>query len=457
MKLKLINKLLLPMFAAFILGSCNDDSDNVTSIDYSADAQIYSFKLTAKPDNAIDTLNYPVLAKTLFSIDQLNRVIFNRDSLPYQTRLKKYSVAITYSSASPSKVELVYPDTVMEWNGTDSVDFATHLYPVFKVTAQSGYSLEYTIDLKIRKVDPDLINWSKNTTSLPSTVRDQKTVMTNDGFYTYSIDNDNQLYLRKTDEKVSSYEPKQGINGITASDILLESITYFKGELYALDKFNNAYNSSNGTDWYQKSANVKAILGVLPSSSEDKDVLLLLTENAGKYSLAKTMDMITVTPIRELTSFELNSFPLSGFSSTVNYDRNNLNKNILAITGGLKSDNNYSNLTWLIQTNSNGELRINSNQQHNRFQAKEGIVSFMYNDYLYVLTNNKFYKSNFADSWLLAPDKEQFEESMTSMHGQSVLIDNKNNIWIFGGIPDSGTTPFLEIWKGRINKLNVAD
>ncbi len=69
MKLKHINKLLFFVLAIITLSSCNSDSDTI-SLDASADAQIYSFALAAIADNAVDSVNYPILASTLFSIDQ---------------------------------------------------------------------------------------------------------------------------------------------------------------------------------------------------------------------------------------------------------------------------------------------------------------------------------------------------------------------------------------------------
>lgn len=453
MKLKHINKLLFFVLAIITLSSCNSDSDTI-SLDASADAQIYSFALAAIADNAVDSVNYPILASTLFSIDQGNRIIYNRDSLPYQTRLKNYAVTISYSSATPSKVELIYADSVAEWNGSDSVDFSLH--PNFKVTAAVGATStrEYTIDIRIRKVDPELINWNKQVLLIPSSVKEQKTLLKeNDGFYTFSIDKDNQFYLHKTNAAVTDYETKLPINGINASDVLLESITLFNGKFYAIDKSKNGYSSSDGINWSQKSSGIKALLGVLPGASADKDALLVITDRT-QDSFAKTTDMATIDPIRILSDFESAGISFSGFSSVTNYDRSNLNKNILAVTAGQKADNSYSNLTWFMQVDGSGVFRVTSNQQHNRFAAKAGIASFMYDGYLYALTDNKFYKSMFADSWNLAPDKEQFSADMVSTTAQSVIVDDENNIWIFGGISGTGDFPVLDIWKGRLNKLN---
>jgi len=455
MKLKHIYKLLFFVFTIFTLSSCNNDSDTITQIDASADAQIYSFALAAKAYDAIDSLNYPILAKTSFSVDQDNRLVFNRDSLPFQTKLRNYAVTISYSSsATPSKVELIYADSVAEWNGSDSIDFS--LYPKFKVTAANGTSnKEYTIDIRIRKVDPDLINWSKITLAIPSSVKEQKTLMTEtDGFYTFSIDNDNQLYLHKTDAEVTKYKTKEVINGISASNIKLETITLLNGKFYAIDNLKNGYISTNGIDWTQKSSDVKSILGILPFTSADKDVLLVITTDGTKDSFTKTSDMENFEPIRELSTFESNGLSFSGFSSVTNYDRSNLNKNILTITSGKKADGSYSNLTWFAQVDESGDFRITSNQQHNRFTAKAGIVSFLYDDYLYVLTDNKLYKSMFADSWNLADDKEQPADMEKEASAQSVIVDNNNYIWIFGGVSDDGGTPVLDIWRGRINKFN---
>ena len=90
MKLKKFSYLLFFVtFSLIALSSCNDNNTTTTTEGGSADAQIYSFKLSAIAISSIDSVNYPIMASTRFSIDQSQNLIYNIDSLPYKTKIKK--------------------------------------------------------------------------------------------------------------------------------------------------------------------------------------------------------------------------------------------------------------------------------------------------------------------------------------------------------------------------------
>jgi len=450
MKLKQITKLLFIAFLAFTVVACNSSDTEYTTQTLSADAQIYSFKVSAKPDTKLDTLNYPILAKTAFTIDQLNRRIFNLETLPFGTRLKKFAVTISYNTSyPPSKVELIYPESTEEWNGTDSVDFA--LNPEFKITASNGQSTRtYRIDFQIRDNDPELIEWSPATLKLPTSITSrQKTLLKGEEFYTFSLNGTN-LVLNRAQMSSSTYGNTENTN---ASNIVLESITLYNGKFYAIDTANKPYVSENGTSWQQKSGDVNAIIGVVPDEEATKDILLVIIKSADDYIFAKTTDMETIYPVRALNNLEKEKFPvLGGFSSATNINRDNTNQNILSITGGKNAAGEWINTTWSFQLNKSGELQVNSSQNHYVFAAKEGLASFIYNNKLYALTNQKLYKSTYGQGWIVAPDKEQPADYAKASF-ESVIVDQDNYIWIFGGIPDGGTAPDSKILKGRLNSL----
>jgi hypothetical protein len=458
MKLKQITKLLFVVFLAFTIGSCNEDtSTTTTSLDFSADAQIYSFSLKAKAYSAIDSVTYPVLAKTRFSIDQFRTHIYNPDSLPYKTSLKKFHATLAYASSTPSMVQLVYPnDSIVDWNSSDSIDFSTPSYPKFKITATNGTATkEYTVDIRIHQVDPDVLVWTEQSLKLPSTVSKQKTLQKDNIFYTFSIDTDNKFYLHKTTASLTSYEPKKAATGLTASDVVLGSITLFNGQFFAIDKSNKGYVSGDGIEWTPESNEVYSILGVLPDYTTAEDSLLVITKKDNKYYFAKSLDLKILKEVRELNNNEVNNMPVSDFSSTTSYDNTNLNRNILSITGGKNFSGTLVNNTWSFQVDDSNVFRLTYNQENMVFAAKAGLVSFLYDGYLYALTGKQLYKSSsFGSRWVAAPQKEMLDPSMVNAHSQSVIVDSDNYIWIFGGVSDSGSTPVLQIWKGRLNKLN---
>ncbi len=460
MKFRQITKfLLLFVLAALTISSCSDDEETTTTIGSSSDAQIYSFKLAAKPNNALDSTTYPQIAKTKFSIDQFKLLIYNADSLPYRTAMRKFYATLAFSTSGTSSIHLVYPDTIMEWNKTDSVDFSIAT-PKFLVTAADGLSKkEYTLDLRVHQVDPDTLIWASQALSLPSTVKQQKTVLKGTSFYTFSIDADNTFYIRKATTTSAAYDNKQAVSGLNANNVELGSITLFKDNFYALDKAHNVYNSTDGINWTLKQSNVLTILGVVPglASDGDEDKLLVITENNEFATFADYSSSMQI--VRALTSTELNGnsvqkgVPFSVFSSSVNFDRKNQNLNMLAVTAGKTKSGVNSNDTWMFRVSDTNVLQVSVASKNSIFAANEGIVTFVYDGYFYALTKKIFYKSGFSFKWAEAPSKEQFVDPLVpNASGQSIIVDDKNYIWIFGGVTGSGSVPST-IWKGRLNKL----
>ena len=86
MKLNYFFTLLIAFVALF--AACNDN--NETTIENpSSDGQIVSFKVSAYPKNATDSLKYPYLAKTKFTVLNAGaHRIFNLDSLPVNIEIK---------------------------------------------------------------------------------------------------------------------------------------------------------------------------------------------------------------------------------------------------------------------------------------------------------------------------------------------------------------------------------
>jgi hypothetical protein len=458
MKLKQITKLLFVAFSVVTLASCNDNSTTYVTEDPSANAQIYSFALSATLSNVsgIDSVNFPILAKTRFSIDQFKLLIYNSDSLPYKTRLTKYMAKLTYEN--PYKIEILYPnDSVVAWSTSDSIDFSLH--PQLKVTPANGKLDDvkiYTIDIRIHKVDPDSLVWTNVTGSfeLPNTIERQKTLLVGDSlFHTFSIDKDGKFYSYEINKSATSpLSWKKQPTTVIPATVKLESITSFNKKFYAVDADGKAYSSTDGVVWQVSNSNVQSILGVLPGKEAAKDSLLVVTKQSGKYVFAKTLDMQSLRIVKRNSEPEVPAtFPVQGFTSVTNYDRSNLNRNILAVTAALPT----SNLTWSFRQGG-GQLEVESNQKNTLFDPSEDVRTFLYDGYVYALTKNLLYKtSSFGFKWIAASAKEKFMPG-TSNSKQSVIVDGDNYIWIFGGIDTttmgSGSV-VRQVWKGRINRL----
>ncbi|MDR2843851.1 MAG: DUF6242 domain-containing protein, partial [Candidatus Symbiothrix sp.] len=93
--------------------SCLGDEEEIEKIT-SADAQITAFSLLHD--------SIPALSKTVFTIDQANGLIFNHDSLPFETVLYD-SIKLQYTAGSElaMNIKVLYGETPVWRTSGDSV------------------------------------------------------------------------------------------------------------------------------------------------------------------------------------------------------------------------------------------------------------------------------------------------------------------------------------------------
>src|SRR5690606_37076413 len=100
-----------------IFTSCLN-SDGI-ELEYSADAQIYSLKLSSREDTS------KILNSTFFTIDQVNGKIFNKEPLPFQFHVDSAAIDISgansYTTLYDITLSISGSDDV-NWYKSDSVD-----------------------------------------------------------------------------------------------------------------------------------------------------------------------------------------------------------------------------------------------------------------------------------------------------------------------------------------------
>lgn len=205
MKIKFLPLIAVFFAATSIMTSCLDN--DVDQITYTSETSITGFSLgtlhidrVGKDKNGldspyVDTLdcsNYP------FTIDQINRTITNKDSLPVGTYIDKVITSITYDAGMLAyKPKGSERDTI--WTSTDSIDFTD---PVeFKVYAYSGVEGKpYTITINVHKQEPDTISWKKfdNNPFSAGNLSEQKAVYANEKVYVFGKKNDETTCIEYT-------------------------------------------------------------------------------------------------------------------------------------------------------------------------------------------------------------------------------------------------------------------
>ena len=239
MKIKFLPLLSVFFAATSIMTSCLDN--DVEQITYTSETSITGFSLgtlninrMGKDKNGldrpyVDTLdcsNYP------FTIDQINRIITNKDSLPVGTHIDKVITSITYDAGmlgyTPKGSD---HDTI--WTSTDSIDFTE---PVeFKVYAYSGVEGKpYTITINVHQQEPDTISWKKfdNNPFSDGNLSEQKAVYANEKVYVFGKNGDDTHieYSNVANDNPSSWTPVT----INITDVDTYSATAWAGNIYFL-------------------------------------------------------------------------------------------------------------------------------------------------------------------------------------------------------------------------------
>ena len=447
------------LLTAILSLSCSKEKES-ESVSSPADAQIYSIRLTG------DTLESKSLATAIFSIDQINNRIQNKDSLPFGTVITMVKCAITTKSASGT---IFYPDAEnmsdsIIWNGVDSLDMSKKSR--LKIIAKNGInSRTYDIWTNIYSIKADSFVWTQlNSRVAYAEVEQQRTVLMPDSFmhsyvktaagfelYTSYIGNDAVW-------KKGAVWTKQDLSNFPAN-ANLDLMPYCASKLYVADAEGALYQSADGIAWEKAKGKggtdglnhpVKALLGSLGDEIE------AIIGTSGNYLLA------TYSPADSLI-YEgdalFDDFPLEGFAS-VGYKRDYRDR--LLLVAGNNSSGIGMETSWM---KTQGQNWIKITQGYKRISPRSGAVCIPYDKQLLLIggldndgyKKDIYYSPDFGLSWIPANDSLQvMPENFKARAGASVLSDNKNNVYIIGGEEKVGTVRNVlnDIWRGRIHRLS---
>lgn len=244
MKIKFLPLIAVLFAVTSIMTSCLDN--DVEQITYTSETSITGFSLgtlnidrIGKDKNGlnspyVDTLdcsNYP------FTIDQINRTITNKDSLPVGTHIDKVITSITYDAGMLGyKPKGSDHDTI--WTSTDSIDFTD---PVeFKVYAYSGVEGKpYKVTINVHQQEPDTISWKKFDNSFSAgSLSEQKAVYANGKVYVFGK-NGNGTHIEYSDVANDNPSPWEPVTDNIPSSIDTYSATAWAGNIYFLARGTN--------------------------------------------------------------------------------------------------------------------------------------------------------------------------------------------------------------------------
>lgn len=207
MKIRFLSILLASLaLATFSMTSClNDDTIEVT---YTNETSIIHFSVgtlwmqkTGQAQDGSDSLYMDTLSMSNypFTIDQLNRTIENKDSLPVGTDISR--VVTNINADSPyivyGKIDSLGTEPVDTlWTNTDSINFAVAPSEglTFKVMSYSGrMGKAYHIKINVHQQEPDSLTWDEEASQqafVSQSLTRQKAVYTDGRIYVFGQDGD---------------------------------------------------------------------------------------------------------------------------------------------------------------------------------------------------------------------------------------------------------------------------
>jgi hypothetical protein len=451
------NELSLWMFGGllFLLSSCLGGDDLDVAEWNLSNCQIASFSL------ACDSISG--LSDVKFTIDQVNGLIFNKDSMPYGTKLDfKVICTLTYviGGATSTEVHQKATDAKAYWNGTDSLDFSDDV--IFYVISYNGKeSKTYTAKLNVHQQDPNVMVWSHDPVPLPvSGASDRKVIVYEDSYRMY-VKGASGYELHQSPVSDANSWTKISLTGLSDKVFTLSQMVEYEGELYLPSSDGALYRSADGQDW-AKVEGAPEIVALLGTVNAGKVVVrpsalgaIVKDEGVWRFSV---MDASSQWRKGSETPGE---FPVVGFASNA-YEK--MYYNHLTIVAGKDRNGALSNKGWDTMDGLNWICLTDSGKDY--FSQREGVMLADYDGKLYLIGGIDASSQGLKDiytsvdkgvSWALADSLTFLPEAYQGRGYASIQVDNDHYVLLFGGKESAGVYMSDELWCGRINRLGYKD
>lgn len=406
---------------------------------------VYSTKLTGT--------DYP------FTIDQVNGLIYNTDSLPKGTPVKKILLNVTADGNAAYQRNNSSDDSYY-YLANDTIDFSQPIHAtVFSLNG--NYSKKYTITLNVHQQDGDESQWNLCEKEWAGKDLEAPRAVTYGNRVAVFGQQNGKLMVTTAFQSSQDFSTPVEVAGVS-SNASYDNVVYYQNALYMLDK-ETLYVSDDAVNWTQMQTNtpISHLMGCNT------------TELFGVYG-----DTFITSTDANAWNTEYTEFPeyipdSNIFSITVPYSTNlDLERTVTfgqqkestdTIATAWYRDNGYqegySNLWGYIYTSRDNNYALPN---------LDNLVVMHYKKYLIAIGNNcrnKGFKRALdyvyvSKDWGLTWKAQKDEKYDTYLTLPSALyrnqkpfaayVDKDYNVWILLG--ESG-----EMWYGYLNKMKFAE
>jgi len=440
---------------ALIMSSClglKEEYDDWNA----SNCQVSTFKLQSD--------SIPGLEDVKFTIDQINGLIYNKDSMPYGTEINGLVVCQMTFEVNPSAIEVFQAATgdSLTWNRTDSLDFSDYVrFDVFSIDGKA--TKRYVARLNIHQQVPDSMVWmSFSNRLLGKTVQEQKVIEWNNYFWMYvKATNGDELYHSPVMDK-RTWIPVP-LSGFDSKTPVFSQITEYEGCLYMQASDGTLYSSTNGSAWNEmpeQTPVVRALLGTINGSEQGKTssrLAAIIQEDNAWYFATMDVDKHWEKGVAVPAGFPVSGFGNSSYESMFYWH--------LMVAAGKDRNEQLSNAAWETMTGLSWVCLTDDRKSW--FEKREGVMLTQYDDNFFLIgginSSNEALKDIYISrdkgiSWLLADDTFiVLPETYKARGHASVLVDKDNFLLLFGGKEHNNANVLDELWSGRINRLGFRD
>lgn len=450
MRIKFLSVIVSFLIVSLALSSCLDSDDNY---EFSSDATIHAF--------GIDTIHGKHYK---FTIDQLNRLIYNRDSLPVGSdtiidRILIDTMTVTGWITSGSPTDTVF---VM----SDSVDLRPAMNNdagmLFKAHAADGVTVrEYKLKVNVHLQDPDSLVWTDmqkrgNIFSNTINLGQQKAIVLGDELFVYT----SNTTAYKTSTAPDKYNWSNVNVSSLPSDVKLTSAVEYNNALYMVTESKRVFSSTDGAAWTEATSLGDNVIALINGFSDrlsgiveiDGQQYFNITKDGQNWESATDAEGNLV--LEEVPA----GFPTENLSTTQAATGNGVERVILT---GMPLADSKETVPWF-SMDGLGWTDMASTSYDTYCPGIANPAIMYYGDMLYCLGGelDAIYSSITGIAWSKTETKFLLPQEFKGKGTYSIIVeptkdktvdpaDKRDFIWvIFGG---NGTKN--EVWRGRLNRL----
>lgn len=441
---------ILLVFISVILVGCSQETNQTTT---SSDARVKNFTFYK------DTIN-PGLTAAIYKVEHRSDtgLIYNVDSLLFGTKIDSAVPYITYM-ATPGSATYILPDTTIESTGADTINFTKK--PIYLHVISSDLENEkwYRIAISVHQADPELYVWEQMTERIFA----EQNCETKAFFHKGEL-----LTLMNNGMSTQAYQSTNGSDWAQLSSHIstlptpchVRDIVQHNDTLYYID--NNAlYRSTDGVTWIKwvNSAIEYELVNMVLSYAGKA---WCLVQNVNNELQLATIAQDSIAVMDQLVGYKNgilpSNFPISDFAA-LSFSSSSERPRAM-IVGGRDIQGNVVNTRWNIEYAATDGYRMKDfSIAQPSFKSLTGISIIQYENRLIMFggtdsnlkwRSDMLYSDDEGMNWYV-PDTahNKLPDTYITRQNQSVVTDNKQNIYIIGG--QSQTKSLSDVYRGFLN------